>query len=248
METIFMDTTAQADKFLGKKQKRENIQAICAGKRVLSSTYVLGEFKCNFLRDATRLYNLVLDSSNIGEAVIRFEETYRERITKRMCKLFGNIIKDLGETITKEDVLDRLEIYIEDILIKRFKMGLDKVLLNETECMRSLATPYKCGDIWKIDVGCTQKPIPQCRIEEFLLNPNKNQIDLIKNLPNEMSKVETLICNICNSSKKPFGNNCKTLGDVIISLEAPHESKILTSNVKDFKPICQCLQKEVIKF
>ena len=245
MDIVFMDTTAQADKFLAKEQKKNKISQICAGKKVLSSTYVLGEFKANFLKDATTLYNLVYDSKNLGEALKRLEETYSNRITKRMCKLFGNIIKDVDDANDKEGVLDRLEIYIDDILVKRFKKGLDRILIDKTECLRSLAIPRKENNLWILSVGCTQKPKPQCRIEPFLLKEKIDELQKIEDLPQEMSKVENIVQLICKEEKKPFGNNCRTLGDVIIILESPVNSNILTSNIKDFKPICQCLNKDL---
>jgi hypothetical protein len=247
MEIVFMETTAQADKFLGIEKKKQYIKDLCAGKKIVSSTYVLGEFKANFLKDATTLYNLVYDSDTLGEAIIRFEETYSSRINKRMNKLFGNIINEL-DSKDKNEVLDRLEIYIEDILIKRFKTGVDKVLINNTDCLRSIAIPQKVSNVWKLDVKCSQKPIPKCKINEFLLKENIDELKKITTLPCELSKVENTIGELCNNTKKPYGNNCRTLGDVIISLESPKDSCILTSNKKDFEPICNCLNKTIINF
>lgn len=96
MEKLFMDTTVQADKFLGKKERKEYIKSVCTNRNLVSSTYVLGEFKSNFVKDATALYNLIKDSDDLAEALIRLEEIYSKRISNRMTKLLGNVIRNIG--------------------------------------------------------------------------------------------------------------------------------------------------------
>lgn len=245
MDTIFMETTVQADKFLAKKERKDYIKNICQNKKLVSSTYVLGEFKSNFLKDATKLYNLLWDSETVGEAVIRFEETYSKRINSRMCKLFGNLINECGVN-DKTEILDRLEIYIEDILVKRFKKGIDKILIDNTKCLRSLAVPEKYGNTWTMNVSCVQNPNPKCNIKKFLTTDNIDNIKKLVKLPDEMSKMREVIQKVINDEAKPYGNNCRTMGDAIISLEAPNESQILTTNTKDFKPICNCIDKFIL--
>ena len=238
METLFMETTVQADKFLGERERKNNIRNMCKNKKLVSSTYVLGEFKSNFLKDATSLYILVKDSADIGEAIIRFSEVYSKRISSRMGKLFGNLIKDCGID-NKEELLDTLEFYIEDLLVKRFKEDIDKILIDNTKCVRSLAKPYKEDGVWRINVSCTKKPNPKCNVKEFLINDNIDSLKKLTQLPEQMKNVEDIIYQIVNNKDLPYGNNCRTLGDTIIALEAPKDSIIFSTNKKDFEPICE---------
>ncbi|ODM27098.1 hypothetical protein A7W90_13235 [Clostridium sp. Bc-iso-3] len=245
METLFMETTVQADKFLGKRQVKNNIRNLCKGKKLISSTYVLGEFKSNFLKDATSLYNLVKDSFDIGEAIIRFSEVYSKRISSRMGKLFGNLVREYGLE-NKEELLDTLEFYIEDLLIKRFKEDIDKILIDTTKCARCLAKPQKEDGVWRVNVSCTKKPKPNCNVKEFLVNDNIDSLKKITQLPDHMKSVEEVICRIIKNEDLPYGNNCRTLGDTIIAIEAPKESIIFTTNKKDFEPICEKIDKVLL--
>jgi hypothetical protein len=238
-----MDTTVQADKYLGSKDKRQYIISICKKNKLISSTYVLGEFKSSFLRDATALYTLVLDSYDIPEVLIRLEETFSKRIDDRMSKLLGNLIRELG--LNKDELLDRLEYYIEDLLIKRFKQDLDSILLDDTKCLRSNAKPYKENSTWKIDTHCRQSQHPKCCIISFF---EKNREDAVKiiDLPVHMEKIQKLLVKVLSKQVKPYGNNCRTLGDTIICLEAPKGSCIFSTNKKDFIPLCEKLKKTLI--
>lgn len=240
-----METTVQADKFLGKKSRKQHIQTVCKDNNLISSTYVLGEFKSNFLKDATALYNLVADSDDIRDAMIRFEETYSKRISNRMNKLFANIITICGID-DKEEILETIEMYIEDILLKRFKEGVDKLLIDNTKCDRSLAIPEKIDGVWTINVKCSKRAKPKCNIKEFLLDNNLDNIKRITAMPEELKNVENIVDKIIKKSDVPYGNNCRTLGDTIIILEAPKDCKIFTTNVKDFKPICEKVGKLIV--
>ena len=245
MNKIFMETTIQADKFLGKDEKKKFILNTCKGKELISSTYVLGEFKSNFLKDAVGLYNLVYDSKDLGEALIRFEEYYSKRVNNRMSKLLGNLISEF-EVYEKEEVLDRLEIFIEDTLIRRFKRGIDKFLVDNTKCIRCLAKPEKRDGVWKIDVRCRKSPKPKCNINDFLISDNINDMQKLMDLPSDFNKVTNIIDKVINNLDKPYGNNCRTLGDTIIALEAPNDSAIFTTNKKDYEPICTIIGKNTV--
>ncbi|WP_291635956.1 hypothetical protein [Clostridium sp.] len=245
MDTIFMETTVQADKFLGKRSRKHQIKTTCKNNKLISSTYVLGEFKSNFLKDATALYNLVADSDDVRDAMIRFEETFSKRISNRMNKLFANIITTCGID-DKEEILENIEMFIEDILLKRFKEGVDKILIDNTKCERSLAMPQKIDGVWTIDVKCSKRANPKCSIKEFLLDHNLDNIKKLTAMPKELKSVETIVDKIISKSDVPYGNNCRTLGDTIIILEAPDDSKIFTTNIKDFKPICEKIGKLIV--
>jgi|SRR5690554_942915 len=244
MDIIFLDTTIQADKFLSDKEKKENIRRILNGKRAISSTYILGEFKSTFLKDATALYNLINDCEEVGDAVIRFERYYKSRIVSRMAKLFGNLLKECAND--KQEILDRLEIYIEDMLVKRFFHSIDKVLIDNTKCIRSYAKPMKKDNVWTIDVSCRQNPQPKCNICSFLLKDKKVDLKKLTNLSDEQVKVRSVIKEIIKGDSLPYGNNCRTLGDTIIVLEAPDDSLIFTTNKKDFTPLCKILNKNLL--
>jgi hypothetical protein len=243
MTTLFLDTTIQADKFLANKDKKAYIKEICKDKKLISSTYVLGEFKSTFVKDAILLYNLINDCETVGEAVKRFENHYKSRVASRMAKLFGNLLEECENN--KEEILDRLDIYIEDLLVKRFNDGIEKILINTTKCSRAFSKPLKEGGVWEIDVSCRQTPPPKCNIEFFLLEDKIYELKKLIHLPDDFIKLKEVLKEICDNNALPFGNNCRTLGDAIIIIEVPDDAKVFSTNIKDFKPICELLNRNL---
>ena len=65
-------------------------------------------------------------------------------------------------------------------------------------------------------------------------------------MPKELKRVEETVEKILSKKDDPYGNNCRTLGDTIIALEAPKESLIFTTNIKDFEPICNKIGKKMV--
>lgn len=246
-QTLFLDTTIQADKCLSHKKKRETIVNSICNKTLMSSTWVLGEFKSTFLDDAVTLHNLLFTSPTISEALLRSEK-YRDRIHKRMIKLFGNLCKD--DEFGKNGILDRLDILIEYMLEVMFFEGISQPLVNKTNCYKANAKATRVGDTWSFAIRCRKRDKKQCRIDEFMEYNKENlklfveSTDILESKDIEIKKYKTTITKIL-SGDSPKGNNCKSLGDVIIALECPKRCSIFTTNIKHFELICPIFKKKI---
>lgn len=61
-------------------------------------------------------------------------------------------------------------------------------------------------------------------------------------------KIREILHSAKDNEQEYRGNNCKTLGDTVISLEAKksrHALGICSSNKKDFQPICDAIGVEL---
>ena len=60
--------------------------------------------------------------------------------------------------------------------------------------------------------------------------------------------MEKALSAVKENYKKAKGNTCKSLGDCIIAVEALNTEKkaVYTSNLKDFKPICDYIGVDMI--
>jgi len=239
MDNIFLETTIQIDRNFTHKQIQ--IDKILKNKTLYSSTYVLGEYKSNILKDAIAFYNLLEQSDSTKEALSRLSEVlYSTRQYDRVIKIFSCLVED--GNMSKKDVKKRLSFLIEDIIINRFMRGLKKDLINTTRCMRANAYPEKIDGMWKLQyISCRQKPKPNCEVVEFI-KENSQCLEKICELKQKNLSELIITLEKCLSLKAlPYGRNCSRIGDAIISCEVPKKCMIYTTNKKDYSPICKVL-------
>lgn len=249
---MFLETTIQADRVLGSEKRQKIVLANLDGKALVSSTTVLGEFIDTFVHDAVLFYNLVVDSPSIPVALKRLT-SYRDRLTKRCITIFASIVEEWG--YVKEEVLDRLELWIDWGLTYRFRQGLI-LLVEGTDCAKTRASPTKENNRYIIPIpglACTQESPPKCSVEAFIAAYKGDLIDIIGKLcdleqkDDSQKKMIAVGSRVANGQEKPIGRACQCLKDIIIALEAPGGSAIYTTNIKHFEPICAAIGKQLYK-
>ncbi|MEW4264484.1 hypothetical protein Q0N30_12390 [Priestia megaterium] len=241
VEEVFLDTTIQIDRYYTLKQDKEKINKELENKTLISSSYVLGEFVAAFIADAILFHKTLSDEASATpmEALIRFSTiaSNRPRSYNRIHKLLSNIGADINN---KEKVKLRLEMFIENLFIERFK-SLD-IYINETGCVRANPQIKKNGNLYELDHGCSQRKKPKCDIKAFLELNHNEVADIISN--KEPKDIAENLNEISAGKKQPVGRACWGIGDAVIALEMPDEKVVLyTTNEKDYKPICKSINK-----
>lgn len=241
---ILLDTTMQIDRITGSRERKEAIEEILRGNDLFCSTYVLGEYYKNLVNDFVTLYGLFLIDKNITETGKRINERVFGRSQSRVAKIFFNILELCDSNI--EEIDDTFSLYV-DLIQDQFYYGI-KELLNTTKCVRSnRKIEYEDGIPILQPVQCTkEKEI--CSICPFWRDCEKEVEQILEK--NEVdNKIKEILCIAKNSEKEYRGNNCMTLGDTIISLEAlkaKQHMAVCTSNKKDFRPICDAIGVEMV--
>lgn len=242
MEAL-LDTTIQIDRIF-KRGKKEKIKKYLGEHECGSSTYVLGEFKNNIIKDCIALCNIMQIEDSLSGVRKNINEKVFNRSFQRMYYIFDDLC-DLYEEqyeLIKEELLTyskRLE--------RRFYYGISQELLNETGCHRAGAVIVQGENVIKLQgIGCTQKD-DFCNICDFW----KENINLVEGLDCNKTisiKMKKALSAVKEDCKKAKGNNCKSLGDCIIAVEALNTEKkaVYTSNLKDFKPICDHIGVDII--
>ena len=236
---LFLETTVQAGRITFAHETRKAIGRTIDGYKLLSSTYVMGEFKQTFLHDAVFLHKLVSDSSSPQVALNRAER-YQNRTKDRMLRIFVQITE--GHLADKRYVLSVLERYIEWQFIDRFMKDLHSIV-NQTGCERAGVQPVKAGGVYDFPIKCQKASPPNCQIQEFLATHKKKLklvIDGVSLLDEEsQEKLESLRAILAGGL--PFGNTCKDIADLIIALEVPEGAALATTNTRHFAPLAQIL-------
>ncbi len=250
-DTIFLETTIQADRNFSYSSERNKIREKLKGKKLVSSSYVLGELKSNFLQNAITFYNLLQECDTTNEALVRLSKVlYSTRQYDRVLKIFSYLTED--GNMSKRDVERRLNMLIEDTFIKRFFTGLDENLIDETECFKAKVNPEYEDGFWKpLKFNCTARAKNICNICAFF-ESNSENIKFIEEACEKadnqnLTEMASILKEIREENKKPQGKRCWKLGDVIICNELPTDCKIYTTNKKDYEPICGVIGKELYK-
>lgn len=233
---ILLDTTVQIERIFKRKRKRA-IENIISSNNCGSSTYVLGEYKSNIVKDFVTLYNIMQIEKDLAGVRDNINDTvFNNRSFKRVYYIFNDLCKIYNDDydLVKEEIRtypERLE--------RRFSYGLKSPLLNETDCHRAKAqVEFVGGKAYIPGVNCSKKD-DFCASCEFWEKYKKYIVGL-ENESSLQNKMKTNLLKLKDGKEPLKGNICKSLGDCIISLEALQttDKKVCTTNIGDFKPIC----------
>ena len=156
-----------------------------------------------------------------------------------MFKLFNDLasISEYDAELMEEN----LDLYLK-LIIERFYEGIDRDLLNGTDCNLSKAeVVYEDGIPQIKSLKCSKKE-NQCEICHFWKERENVLKTLLKN--EEYGKELKEIIESALEREEDFkGRNCKKLGDTIIAAEIGDfaETCVCSSNAGDFQPICDSL-------
>lgn len=232
---ILLDTTIQIDRIF-KRKRRKEIEKVISDYNCGSSTYVLGEFKSNIIKDFVTLYNIM----EIEENLTGVRDNINDTVFNRSYQRVRYILDDLCKQFDGDFDLIKAEIRTyPERLERRFSYGLKSPLFNETNCHRAVAQVDFSGDKAVIPGVNCKKTDDFCNSCEFW-EKYKHYVDGLEDEAGLQEKAKSALLDIKINDKPLKGNICKSLGDCIISLEALQttEKKVFTTNVKDFKPIC----------
>lgn len=233
--SVLLDTTVQIDRMF-KPEKREKINQFIRKNDCYCSSYVLGEFKANIVRNYVTLYGIMQIEDNLTDVYQKIAEVFSSRDKSRLIYLLNDLARDYNQDY--QLIKEELEDYAER-LERRFYFGINKSLINETKCARANAVVVKNGDCKLLKGIQCRKTDQQCAIEQFW----KQRKHLVEGMEKEdiPEKMVPLLSELCAENKIPKGNGCRSMGDCVIALESLdlEEGKVLSTNKKDFEPICR---------
>lgn len=240
---LLLDTTIQIDRFLGSKERKLAINKVLLNNKLFSSTYVLGEYY-NLINDFITLYALFIQDKNIAETGKHITERTFGRSRGRIEKLYFNIIEKCDYDIDLiENTLDNFLCQIESV----FTYRLELPLIDCTRCARAQQKIICEDEIPMLKKVKCHKDKEICQICVFF---EQRAEELEKLLKVEIAQnFREIISKGIEQISEFRGNNCKSVGDVIISLEANElesDKGVCSSNKRDFKPVCECLEIPLI--
>ncbi|MBC8521566.1 MAG: hypothetical protein H8D26_06215 [Methanomicrobia archaeon] len=240
-DKLFLETTIQIERIFGRKS--EDIFEFLRDKEVLTSNYVLMEFKKTIIKDCTALYTYLKEEKSLSNTFKRLARlrSHEHRIASRIFLILSELTKD-----TKEDekILEKLEDLIESELLEYFFYMVN--VIDETKCGLANEEVHK-NETYSLNLRCRRNE-KNCEIEEFVARNKEEFKKLLNDLQahKEFERSCRVIEEILKDCEKARGKtNCWKLSDFIISIEAPKNYKIFTTD-HHYEQICNSLDKDIL--
>ncbi|HIE30342.1 TPA: hypothetical protein EYP66_24040 [Candidatus Poribacteria bacterium] len=232
---IFLDNTIQIERIIV-PSRRAIIQPhlTAEGTSVISSTYLLMEYRRTVVADFIAVHNLVKSYEQLGAAVAHLSSG-RARFSKRMIERRQMILgmamvdcEDADESLTRVGVLRILELYIEGVLERRFMENIT-TLTNATDCdLAKYPLIQRADGYYELTTTCNKKRV---RCQQHAAGEYQELLEKLAQVTTDLSQARGQ-------------RTCWKLGDIIIALEAPPDALIYTTD-KDFKTICTALGRKL---
>ncbi|MEQ9714510.1 MAG: hypothetical protein ACTSSP_07665 [Candidatus Asgardarchaeia archaeon] len=226
-DCVYVDTSALIPRILAPKaiRNRLNEKFKKYERKLVTSTYVVGEFKRTLIRDLIFLRNLIFDYG-IEETLKRLSRLPRTRRISNIISILGGVILTFREYFSIIDAIDVLRIRAP---LQCFH-GVS-IMKDSTNCLHA---------------SISEVNLPDGHISIAFRCKGCNIVDFIRTHETATNKIKDVTVNntTCNSGFQNIlhGNRvsyyCKKISDCIISVIASELcEKIISCNPQDFDTI-----------
>ena len=243
---VFLDTTIQIERLTGTRARRAQLTAQLAGKEIVTSTYVLGEFLRTLVRDCITLYTLVSQNVYLDDVEVQIANRFNKREASRCLLLWASLHR--ARAYGREKVLCTLRTYIEYGLVQAFMAGVDQVS-DATGCGLAQERPRRVEGTYRLRAQC-RREVKECRLEEWLATYSAALDGVAPHLRASgepaLVRIGELLGEFPHAPETVRGRNCTWyLGDLIITLECPADAALYTTNRRHFGVLCAQLGKRM---
>jgi hypothetical protein len=261
-DTLFLETTIQIERVVGSRARQAALRRELAACRLVTSTYVLGEYLRTLVKDPIQLHRMVAEHAYLDDVMTTIGQHPNKREASRMSLIWGAIIR-LGwarkgqDADDRADLLDRLSRYIEFSLLNRFMAGIDE-LMDATGCglARERPATWQVGpegaeseELYRMRSQCVRQ-VHECDLVECMAVWQPELRLLAAGLSEEndpaLVRMGELAGRILDDPTVALGRNCTWyLSDLVIALELPAGMPLYTTNRRHFAPILSILGKSL---
>lgn len=244
--TIFLDTTIQIDRVGGSTKRQVQLEKELANYRLITSTYVLGEYLRTIVKDAIYLYGLVDKYTYLDEVITDLGRHPNKRESSRMMMILGGLLRSSRiitpsfQLQTRSDFQERLSRYIEIGLLKHFMLGISEIV-DTTQCglagerPQLVSLPNDGLLSYQLRSQCVRR-VRECDLAEQMQGWRPELTALAEGLTQEsdpvLLRMGQLARQILENPVVARGRNCTWyLGDLVIALELPADVPLYTNTI-----------------
>jgi hypothetical protein len=199
------------------------------------------EFKGAYIQRLALLQNKVRDSDSIQEVFVRVKNSGGRGAQMMLAQL----IRFLGReslrgdwSDTKAILLTHLDAQIGEAW-RWFSTNVDGEV-DSAKCTRAKEGPTRIGNGWDVGIPNCRKQNTRCRVSQFFKGNTetlKHVIAILEkesSISDELQRILEIARDIVNTGVYKWeGTTCRTVGDLLIGLEAKDCRLFVTSNAKE---------------
>lgn len=268
MDKAIVDTTVLTDILLNSGDvKISALKALNSYRETFLPVYAIKEFKAGPLKNFVWIHNKLVITGSYEKSIDwlhRMSRTPQRYTTSTALQAF----REASGSIGKQTPIDLIKKYgetasIDKILCDEFRLSLKFAIFSAWKKRRKITT-----DIIN-PLPCYREVAPYEKRELIELDPKvcipKNECamaKLLKSKPEELRKMRDAIIDSDKTEnkrrakilrqlyRKPSAplqdKECRNLGDAIFVFLAPPDAVILTTNIRDHRPLAEAIGKIAI--
>lgn len=250
---LFLDTTIQIARLFSHLNLVANIErTVEQSDEIVTSTYVLKEFRARVCRDLVYYYNVLREDCRMSYLFYRNVRLPKQQQRRKQMFLEfqgsfwieGRFMQEDGSVSDQGDreIAERLKLWLRSAIEDWWDWFHESVDLisDETGCIHAKFGARRIGDTY--DCSIRQCDSNDCQIVSFFRDRRREVEQIVdhlctlssERLTNELEQIRDILCVILpllDQEDIVFeGRDCHKCGDAIIMLEAPKDSVFYTSN------------------
>jgi hypothetical protein len=268
----FVDTTILTNRLIKfRGEKKEAKDALAKYEITELPVYAIKEFKAGPLDYVKYLYNKLLETESIGLTIIALTNNFRQKNKQATSlKLIGELLEEVklsrtnnslkakyGRLADEESIsYDSVKLETKLLTYKSWKKrrSVTTTVVQPLSCYQETAPfeekngllslkPNKC----KTDNCCLIEKLREKRFDVTKLKVAIGNLpEALKTKPENVKRQKILREINSKPSIKISDSDCRNLGDAVFALFCPENADILTTNIKDHKPLANALGKTAI--
>lgn len=264
MANAYLDSTAAIGLLFRHRSERDLCRAaLPEDGDILCSRYVIFEIARGYLRYLIALHNYSLEFTSFADfhlAAHSGQQRFRPYRMHTWLGAFSDYLKTLEERdglCSPSQQLDEFRAKLRGWIRRGWRrLTTEYRFINDVGCREDLAPPTVRGDE-RIDQALPNAECGRptaCRLQRFLTLRKSHVRRVVAGLeqlpvPQDSETTRRIASLRALMSSLPSshfdGNDCFRGGDALICLEAPHDSVVVTKNLRHFEPLGQILNKNI---
>jgi hypothetical protein len=259
MKSVLVDTSIQIDRLKAKHRKDRIESALSEFEFTLSTGISVLEFKATVIAECILIHDTLRQKGHFTLAQdVLLEKNARQ--VKLRGHIFRNIIRIQESSFTIDEQKDRLlaeqaRLQLQRIIPRLYTWfmedSVDAIQTSEVFCTRASEEPKLKRVAFSTNLPlCKTGENKFCKVEQFVREKAATLAAMLRSTTDsqQVLKACDLIDEIVSDATKNdlSHGDCRTLGDCLIALEGRTASHALSTNQRDWIPICAALNKEFV--
>lgn len=253
MTQAFLDTTILADATLKDRDTRRRIAAVLQSFAATEfPQYAIKEFNAGPLDHYKWLHNVLAEERSLERSVARLQamsRTPRRNRTSTALEALRRALQESSSVLSDDACAEDLRVHLKRVIFSSWD-ELPRLVTRVThllDCYEAVG-PHELPDGVMIALGPTKCKGSECSLAKRFHSYQK-ELDLLANaIRQQPIKAENTgrlgAIGKLQALEQLEDSECRALGDAVFALLAPEGFVILTTNIRDHKPLAEALGKE----